>query len=148
MLQISQSCDYAIQGLIYLASKQETKPIAVDEVAQARSVPKHYLSKIFQLLMRYGLISSYRGIGGGYLLARPADEITIRQVLEAVEGPLVVSQCVTPTGCRACVHANGCPVQCFWYGIRDRLLDMLSSATIQDMVSKTDGSNQGNLKWD
>jgi len=52
MLQISQSCDYAIQGLIYLASRPSQRPIAVDEVANARSIPKHYLSKIFQLLMR------------------------------------------------------------------------------------------------
>lgn len=135
MLQISQSCDYAIQGLIYLATKQQQKPIAVDEVASARSIPKHYLSKIFQLLMRYGLISSYRGIGGGYILARPADEITIRQVLEAVEGPLVVSQCITPAGCRTCKQHDNCSVRTFWYGMRNTLLKMLEGSTIQDMAN-------------
>lgn len=137
MLQISQSCDYAIQGLIYLASRPSQRPIAVDEVANARSIPKHYLSKIFQLLMRYGLITSYRGIGGGYILARPAEEITLRHVIEAVEGPLVVSQCITPAGCRTCDQDETCPVRAFWQDIRQVLLQRLESATIQDMLDRS-----------
>lgn len=136
MLQISQSSDYAIQGLIYLASRQGDEPIAVDEVARARGVPKHYLSKIFQLLMRHGLVSSYRGTGGGYILSRPAEEITLRQVLEAVEGPLVVSQCVVPVGCQRCEHAESCSVKDFWHGIRTILLEMLEGATIGDMLQE------------
>lgn len=138
MLQISQSSDYAIQGLIYLASQHGKEPIAVDEIALARGVPKDYLAKIFQLLMRYGLVNSHRGTGGGYTLSRPANDITFRQVLEAVEGPLVISQCVQPVGCRQCEHADSCRVKDFWHKMQTTLLEKLDSTTIGDMLPKKD----------
>ena len=87
-MQMTASSGYAIHGLGYLAWKSPDQATFLSEIAEHFAIPASYLAKVFQALARTGLVKSYRGAKGGYALARPADEITLRSVIEVFEGPI------------------------------------------------------------
>ena len=87
-MQMTASSGYAIHVLAYLAYKGGDVVIYLSEIAEFFSIPSSYLAKVFQALARGSLVVSYRGAKGGYALARPAKEITLRQVIEIFEGPI------------------------------------------------------------
>jgi len=87
-MQMTASSGYAIHGLAYLAYKGGDVVIYLSEIAEFFSIPASYLAKVFQALARGGLVVSYRGAKGGYALARPGTEISLRQVIEIFEGPI------------------------------------------------------------
>ena len=87
-MQMTASSGYAIHGLAYLAYKGGDTVIYLSEIAEFFSIPSSYLAKVFQALARGGLVVSYRGAKGGYALARPGNEISLRQVIEIFEGPI------------------------------------------------------------
>jgi Rrf2 family protein len=87
-MRLSQKAQYAICGVFDLAYNGTGKPIQVRVIGARQQIPPRYLEQIFQLLRRAGLVRAKRGPGGGYSLARPAAEITLRAIVEAVEGPL------------------------------------------------------------
>jgi len=87
-MRLSHQVQYAICGAFDLAYNGQGAPVRIREIALRQGVPARYLEQIFQRLRRAGLVTSKRGPGGGYQLARPAAEITLRNVVEAVEGPL------------------------------------------------------------
>lgn len=87
-MQLSGQARYAIAGLFDLAYNGDGEPVQVRVVGERQGIPERYLEQIFRRLRRAGLVEARRGPGGGYRLARPAAEITLRDVVEAVEGPL------------------------------------------------------------
>jgi Rrf2 family protein len=87
-MQLTASSGYAIHGLAYLALKEPGSVTFLSEVSEYFAIPSSYLAKVFQALARARLVKSYRGAKGGYALARPAAEITLRQVIEIFEGPI------------------------------------------------------------
>ncbi len=87
-MRLALQVQYAICGVFDLAYNGQGEPVRIREIGERQGVPPRYLEQIFQRLRRAGLVTSKRGPGGGYLLARPAAEITLREVVEAVEGPL------------------------------------------------------------
>ena len=91
LMQISRRADYGLRAVIYLADQEPGKCSSIAEIAKRQGVPKKFLEKIIQDLVRRGLISSKRGSTGGYMLARPADAISFCDVIEAIEGPISVN---------------------------------------------------------
>jgi len=87
-VRLALQVQYAICGVFDLAYNGQGEPVRMREIGARQGIPARYLEQIFQRLRRAGLVTSKRGPGGGYLLARPAAEITLRHVVEAVEGPL------------------------------------------------------------
>ena len=87
-MRFSQQAQYAICGMFDLAYNGESAPIQVRVIGERQRIPARYLEQIFQRLRRADLVRGKRGPGGGYVLARPAAEITLRDIVEAVEGPL------------------------------------------------------------
>jgi len=87
-MHLNRGVEYGIEGLTYLARAGGNRSTLLREVSRATSIPETFLSKIFQRLVRSGLVRSRRGFRGGFLLARPASQITLREVIEALQGPI------------------------------------------------------------
>jgi Rrf2 family protein len=87
-MHLNRGVEYGIEGLTYLATAGGNRSTFLHEVSLATSIPETFLSKIFQRLVRSGLVRSRRGFRGGFLLARPASQITLREVIEALQGPI------------------------------------------------------------
>jgi Rrf2 family iron-sulfur cluster assembly transcriptional regulator len=143
-MQFSVSIEYAIHGLIYLARTGEEKSVLLADIAAAIKVPKEYMRKIFQMLTRSGLVAGRRGAGGGYRLARPAEELTLRDVVEAVEGSLPLYGCLHMR--RHCELALTCPVQKAFDAAREKMAEVLQDTTIRDLTREI-AENRREHSW-
>ena len=94
MLQLTRDGEYAVRAILHLSSQPVGQVTLVNEIAEAQDVPKSYLSKIMQHLVKSGLVKSRRGARGGFILAKPADQITLREAIEAIEGPIHLNVCL------------------------------------------------------
>lgn len=128
MMQISRKVDYALRALLYLALHEQEGPIPVSEIAVRRRIPKKFLEKIIADLIRARLVRSHRGAHGGYTLARRADQITFRDVIEAVEGPISLNVCVTKQ--RDCSVLSTCSMQRVWAEGQRRMLEVFEGTTL------------------
>lgn len=100
-MQLNQSTEYAINGLAYLAKNSDNRCVFVSEIAQSQGASESYMGKIFQSLTKAGIVRSSRGLKGGFTLVKNPKEISLLDVIEAVEGPLAFSQCA--------IIGKGCP---------------------------------------
>src|SRR3989442_9812644 len=95
IMQVSRKIDYALRAVIHLANEETSdRACSVAEIAAQERIPRQFLEKIVRELIHKGLVRSRRGPHGGYMLARPADQVTFRDVIEAVEGPILLNVCV------------------------------------------------------
>ncbi len=132
-MRLTRGSDYAMRGMIYLAKQPRGQICLVSDVAQAQGVPESYLAKIFQDLSRSGLVVSHRGAKGGFALARDPDRITLRQVIEAVEGPIALSPCLDErVGCEL---SEVCEVHLVLAEAQAKLLRVLDGAALQDVLN-------------
>jgi Rrf2 family protein len=121
-----------MRGIVYLAKQPRGTICLVSDVAEAQGVPESYLAKIFQDLSRSGLVVSHRGAKGGFALARDPDRITLRQVIEAVEGPIALSPCLDErVGCEL---SEACEVHLILAEAQAQLLKVLDEAALQDVL--------------
>lgn len=136
MLKLTRDCEYAVRAVLYLASQPEGKVSLIREIAEAQDMPRVYLSKITQYLTRAGLIRSRRGAKGGLVLGRSSGSITLKDVIEAVEGPIRLNVCLTGKG--ACPRDEECPAHPVWVEAQKGLIDVLKGKTMADLA-KEDG---------
>ncbi len=128
-MKLSQAAELAIRGIQVLAQRHGGKPIPLDAICEARELPKQYLVKIFALLARADLVMPIRGKHGGYLLSREPKDITLLEVIEAVEGPMAINRCQeSPPKC----DQEGCPVRPVWEDIQAIIHEKLSGVTLAD----------------
>jgi FeS assembly SUF system regulator len=133
MLKMSRLTDYGTGVLAYLAGAG-ARPHSASEVAEQTGLPAATVSKILKLLTRAGLVTSHRGAQGGYALSRPATEITAADVIDALEGPLALTECATEDG--NCELEALCLVGTAWQRINvaiRRALDEISLAELASM---------------
>ncbi|WKZ33039.1 MAG: Rrf2 family transcriptional regulator [Thermodesulfobacteriota bacterium] len=132
MLQLTRNGEYAVRAVLYLASQPPGKPALITEISESQEVPKSYLSKIMQHLVRAGLVRSRRGINGGFTLARPAESITLKETIEAVEGPIHLNICLIKKG--ECHRDDFCPVHPVWQEAQRRLSEVLDGKSMADLA--------------
>lgn len=136
-MRLTRGSDYAMRGMIFLAKQPKDKISLVSEVAEAQSIPESYLAKIFQDLSRSGLVVSHRGAKGGFVLARNPKDITLRQVIEAVEGPIALSPCLDErVGCEL---SEICEVHLIMAEAQTQLLRVLNNADLQSVLDSWQG---------
>jgi Rrf2 family protein len=104
------------------------------DIARSQKIPPSFVSKVLQSLVKAGLLTSSRGAGGGYSLARPATEIDLLQVVEALEGPLALVDCY-PDSSR-CEHAPFCPAESVWALVQRRMAETLREAKLEDLIAQ------------
>jgi Rrf2 family iron-sulfur cluster assembly transcriptional regulator len=134
MKPISKKGDYAIRGMVYLASQLPGRVVLVSEIARAMDVPPLFLAKIFQQFTKLGLVKSFRGSGGGFLLGRSPEEITLCEIVEAVEGPIMPNRCVMSSG--TCSRDKVCTIHPVWKKIQANVRETLGAVTLKDLSGK------------
>jgi len=134
-MELTRKGEYAIRGIVYLATLQPGKVVLVSEIAEATDVPQTFLAKIFQSFAKQGLVNSFRGTGGGFVLGRPASQITLRQVVEAVEGPVIPNRClIADVGCE---RKERCTVHPVWNRMQQQIGAILDSVTLEELSRPT-----------
>ncbi len=138
MMELTRKGEYAIRGIIYLAQQPPGKLCLISEIAEATEVPATFLAKIFQSFAKLGLVNSYRGTGGGFTLGRQPSRITLREVVEAVEGPIMPNRCLL--GDEPCEFGRGeraCRVHPVWRKVQGQVVQILDSVTIEELAGLT-----------
>lgn len=132
MLRMTKQADYAIVLLARMASDSESQ-FNASEIAEQTELPQPIVSKILKLLARRELLTSHRGAKGGYRLARPAGDITVAEIIEAVEGPIAITECVDETP-GECSQEPVCPVRSNWQQINFAVRSALERITLKEMT--------------
>ena len=126
-MQITRQADYALRALIYLSRLEENEKAATSLIAEDQKIPPSFLAKIISRLAIAGLIHTSRGARGGVSLAKPSDEISVLDVIEAIDGPVFLNECTGNS--TSCPFLGSCPLRELWCEARTDLIDKLSSAT-------------------
>jgi Rrf2 family protein len=129
-LKISEAAAIALHAMTFIAAEPD-RLHAVREIADSLRVSEAHLAKVLQRLMRIGLVSSVRGPGGGYALARPRDEITLLDIVEAIEGPLDSADCIMPT--RVCT-GGACILGDLLETINRRVREYLGGTNLDELA--------------
>lgn len=132
-MRISAKVDYAVRAGIELASAPEGEAIKGDAVARAQAIPVKFLENILGELKHHGIVASRRGAEGGYWLAKPADEVSLAEIIRAVEGPLASVRGESPEALGYTGKAE--PLQNVWIAVRANLRAVLEEVTLADLVS-------------
>ena len=136
-MKVSTRGDYAARALLSLALHGSDQPTSVKEIAERTGLPQPYLEQILLAVKGAGLVRSKRGVGGGYVLARPAAEIDLAAIVAAVDGPLT-------TLLDEHDHCEGhCVLQEVWVGASDEMRRHLEAVTLADLVDRTRAGHPG-----
>ena len=131
-MEISRRTDYGVRVILDLATHSDEARASTQEIADRQSIPAPFLAKIISQLSLSGLVTTYRGAGGGVSLARSPAEINLLQVIEALDGPVRLNRCVIEPS--ACPRDEYCPVHHIWAKAQVELTDLLSSTTFDQLV--------------
>jgi Rrf2 family protein len=118
--------------MVYLAARDDAKPVPLPEIAGAEGIPAPFLERILARLRESGLVKATRGVSGGYQLARAAGDIAVGDVVTALEGPLSLVGCVPDDG--ACDRAESCASRVVWRRLDSAITGALNSITLDDLT--------------
>jgi Rrf2 family protein len=126
-MQITKQADYALRAVLYLARIEDGSKASTKAIAEKQKIPPSFLAKIVSQLSIAGLIQTSRGARGGVILARPPEQVSILDVIEAIDGPILLNECTgTP---KICPFEGKCPLHDVWCETRNMIHDKLSTAT-------------------
>lgn len=134
-MHLTRQSDYAIRAILHLAKLPYGDIVQTKEIAAAEDIPRKYLPSIIRTLARAGLIRTLRGNQGGVMLARPPEEINLNEVVEAIEGPMALVQCLR--GQEDCVHEKDCAVLPVWENVQQMMQGQLENTTFADLSTGT-----------
>ena len=137
----SRSCEYAIQAVLYLTVKGDSKtPIHLRAITNDLRIPHHFLSKILQALSRNEIITSFRGSKGGFVLARHPSQITLLEVAAAIDGKSFLDRCVL--GYAKCSEEDPCPAHKEWSPVKVLFHSMIDKTTFEKLGKEWNGSHE------
>jgi Rrf2 family protein len=132
-MQLTRAGEYAIRGMLYLASKPHSTTHDIKEIAESEDVPESFLRKIFQEFAHAGIIATSRGLRGGVRLAKPSSDITLLDIIEIAEGPIFLNNCLISG--YSCERMGTCAVHLVWEKAQEQLKALLGSQTLADLVN-------------
>ncbi len=131
-MHMTKGVEYGIEGILYLARRDRGEPALIREISRATAIPETFLSKIFQRLATKGLIRSRRGFRGGFRLARPARRITLREIVEALQGPIEFHRCLDHLRERG--RTGRCHVRRVFEKAQRKVAAILDQTTLEDIL--------------
>lgn len=136
-MQVSTRGRYGLRAMVDMAMHATEGPMALRMIAERQAISESYLEQVFISLRKAGLVKASRGAQGGYELNRPLDEITVGDILRALEGPLVPVYCVGDTAAGPlCEREKYCITHSFWEELRDHINDFLDGTTLRDLTER------------
>lgn len=138
---LSHKAKYALRALLMLARRPTDDLLQVAEIAEVENVPRKFLEAILGELAKDGILTSQRGKGGGYRLARPADTITFGQIVRLIDGPLAPVPCASVTRyrrCNDCPDERTCAIRHVMRRVRDAMADVLDRTTLADVAVRSE----------
>ncbi|BCR05362.1 transcriptional regulator [Desulfuromonas versatilis] len=136
-MRLSTKAQYAVRAMVSLHLYGEDEPVSIRDIAAREEISLTYLEQLFVKLRRGKIVTSVRGPGGGYLLARPASQIRVDQIIDSVEETLVPVSCMDNDGKCAC--SDQCITHTVWHGLGERIRGFLSSITLEDLTREARG---------
>jgi len=140
-MKISTKGRYGLRILLDLAIHQNKGPVNLGDISQRQGISEKYLWQVINLAKASGLISSTRGPKGGYTVAKPADQITILEIITALEGPIILVDCLDKA--ESCERNASCVTRDVWTQIERSMKKAMSSITLQDLVEKQEAKDSG-----
>jgi len=131
-MRLSTKAQYAVRAMVSLSLHHEEGPVSIKDISAREAISLPYLEQLFVKLRRGEIVTSVRGPGGGYRLARPADEIRVDQIIDSVEETLVPVSCMDADG--SCQCDEQCVTHTVWQGLGERIRSFLSSITLEDLT--------------
>jgi Rrf2 family protein len=132
-MQITRQADYAIRAVLHIAKLAPEERAATSQIAQEQRIPPSFLAKIISQLSIAGLLQTSRGARGGVTLARAPKDITLLDVVEAIDGPIALNECVNDAG--ACSFSGDCPLRPIWCDAQDELVTRLRSTNFAQFAA-------------
>jgi Rrf2 family protein len=132
-MQITRQADYATRAILYLARNRNGKLVATSQVAKEQKIPSSFLAKIISQLSIAGLLHTSRGMHGGISLARNPEQISLLQVIEAIDGPIQLNVCVECEG--FCSFEDNCLIQTVWCDAQKELVSKLRNTNFAELIA-------------
>lgn len=136
-MRMSTKAQYAVRAMVNLNLYSNGSPVSLRDISSRESISLTYLEQLFVKLRRGEIVKSVRGPGGGYVLARPAHEIQVDEIIDSVEESLVPVSCMDEK--RGCACDDQCVTHNVWHGLGEKIRDFLSSITLEELTSEARG---------
>lgn len=133
-MRMSTKAQYAVRALVSLNLSSAGEPVSIKDISSRENISLNYLEQLFVKLRRGEIVKSVRGPGGGYLLARPAADIRVDQIIDTVEETLVPVSCMDADG--SCKCTSECATQSVWQGLGNQIRTFLASMTLEDLTDE------------
>lgn len=135
-MQITRQADYAVRAVLHVAKLPEGERLATSVIAEEENIPLPFLAKIVSQLSVKGIVDAMRGASGGVRLARPASEISLLEVIEAIDGEISLNRCVLNQ--EACTSTDTCPVHEVWCDVQRDLVHRLKNTRFDSLLERQD----------
>jgi Rrf2 family cysteine metabolism transcriptional repressor len=135
-MSVSQKCYYGIRAVYALAEHPGPEPLKIADIAEREKIPIRFLEVILGQLKGAGFVQSRRGAEGGYLLARPAEKITVGQIMRSIDGPIAPVDCVSQSPKKECEFHGDCHFFGFWGRVRQAMSDVVDRTTFADLLKE------------
>jgi Rrf2 family cysteine metabolism transcriptional repressor len=151
-MMFSTKAEYGIRVLVELARRDGDSPVSLSDIAEADGLPLAYLEHLMARLRKAGLVESRRGARGGYLLARPAGDITMAEVVEALEGSIAPIECITEgaDGKLVCARESDpdhiCPTKLLWTRVRGSIVNTLQETRLSDLCQTSRSASSTSVR--
>ncbi|HHV19742.1 MAG TPA: Rrf2 family transcriptional regulator [Thermoanaerobacterales bacterium] len=136
-MRLSTKGRYGLKAMFDLTVNNGSEPISLNNIAKRQDISEHYLEQLMAILRKSGLVQSVRGAYGGYILARKPSEITVGDILRALEGPIGLVDCVLEKDAVECMKYQDCITRIVWEKIRDSIIETIDSITLQNMYDES-----------
>lgn len=139
-MRLSTKAQYAVRAMVCLNLQGDSGPVSIKDISARESLSLPYLEQLFVKLRRGEIVTSVRGPGGGYRLARPASEIRVDQIIDSVEETLVPVSCMDDGGHCGC--DDHCVTHAVWQGLGEKIREFLASITLDDLTREARGRSR------
>lgn len=135
MLKLSTKGQYGVRAMFELAKHYEHGPLTIKEIAKRQDVSVAYLEQLLNKLRRSKLITSRKGPGGGYAINKKPEEISVGMILNSLEGPVAIAQCLDPST-KGCKRVEGCVTRLLWKSLGEKIEDFLDTIHLDDLLKE------------